>query len=109
LGEVRRNNRKALKRQEKILEEMKDGLDKLSNIKNPHTELVNFLLSQFNTLLNTCLNYTKLLNNITDNYANCIKHSAAEKTLEHIIHIQEVNILQTKNHLADIIKRVTNV
>eukprot|EP00826_Nyctotherus_ovalis_P005753 TRINITY_DN11309_c0_g2_i3.p1 TRINITY_DN11309_c0_g2~~TRINITY_DN11309_c0_g2_i3.p1 ORF type:complete len:139 (-),score=29.28 TRINITY_DN11309_c0_g2_i3:127-543(-) len=85
---------------------MKDSLEKLNTIKSPHSELVSFLTAQFEVLLDISMSYVKLLNTITDNYANCIKHSASTNTLQQLIIVQEEHMRGVRNYLSDVIKRV---
>lgn len=103
---MRRKNRKALKNQAKVLKSMKDSLEKLRAMKSPHSELVGFLTTQFEVLLNTSMGYVQLLNTVTDNYANCIRHSASTSMLQQLTAVQEEHMRGVGSYLREVIKRV---
>ena len=95
-----------MKKQGKILEDMRIELDELKNKKSPHAELIRFLTVYFDTLLESCQRYVGLYDDITKNCAFYAKSGQTEKIIGYLVNVQEKNASETQDKLSAVVQKV---
>ena len=108
VGEFRNDTKKVMKTKSLILDSLKSNLDRMMNTENPYSELIAFLTSNFNIMLEESQNYIKLFNDLIKNYIMVNTSMSTTNKISELYKLQENIQIETKNKLEYVIKKVSS-